>query len=186
MCQHRGRKTELASWTPAFQGHHPADGGAPLPVARKPRIALRSEDRVTAVRILPCRVQHPDSSLAPTREEVSQWILVRTNSGQCAALLVVRELIRCGFHLTTIPSQITAVASRLIATASGISARANWMDAGLNRFDAKPSGLTAMPSGLNAISSRITTIFGARNTLTRHLRNAAYSANYLILRNSSS
>ena len=109
---------------------------------------------------------------------------MRTNSGQCAALLVVRELPRCGFHLTTIPSQIAAVASRLIATASGISARANRMDAGLNHFDAKPSGLTAMPSGINAISSRTTTIFGTRNALTSHLRNTGYSINYLILRNS--
>jgi hypothetical protein len=31
-----------------------ADGGASQPVARKPRMALRSEDRATAERIAPC------------------------------------------------------------------------------------------------------------------------------------
>ena len=31
-----------------------ADGGAPHPVARKPHMALRSKDRATAARILPC------------------------------------------------------------------------------------------------------------------------------------
>jgi hypothetical protein len=39
---------------PGFHGHHPMDDKAPHPVARKPCIALRSEDRATAARILPC------------------------------------------------------------------------------------------------------------------------------------
>ena len=34
-----------------------ADGGASQPVARKPRIALRSEDRATAERIAPCHAR---------------------------------------------------------------------------------------------------------------------------------
>ena len=39
-----------------------ADGGASQPVARKPRMALRSEDRATAERIAPCHTCQKDNS----------------------------------------------------------------------------------------------------------------------------